>query len=129
MTVGTIPPPPLFGEMSEVRGVLTADLQGAVIETTAGSPESAEQGASTAAATVAGFTEAGSAAGFGRLELLLVKGVRNSSAAAVRSNLFLQVTLDPTKSTAQVEKVLHAWASETAVATATPPPPVPAAPA
>jgi len=129
MTVGTIPPPPLFGEMSEVRGVLTADLQGAVIETTASSPEAAEQGASVAAATVAGFTAAGSAAGFGRLELVLVKGARSSSAAAVRSNLFLQVTLDPTKSTAQVEKVLHAWASETAVATATPPPPVPASPA
>ena len=58
--------------MSEVWDVLTADLQGAVLETTAGSPREAEQKSSAVAAAVTGLTAAGAAVGFSRLELVLV---------------------------------------------------------
>ena len=122
-------PPPHLGGLSEVWGVLTADLQGAVLEGTAASSDDSQETASATAATVNGLTAAGSAAGFGRLELLLVRGPRKSSLAAVRPDSFLLVTLDPSKGTAQVEKALSAWASDEADrAQATPPPaPTPAA--
>jgi predicted regulator of Ras-like GTPase activity (Roadblock/LC7/MglB family)/tetratricopeptide (TPR) repeat protein len=111
--------------MTEVWGVLTADLQGAVLETTAGSRDQAEQKSSAMAAAVNAFKEAGAAAGFGRLELLLVKGTKKASLAAVRPEAFLLLALDPTKATGQLEKTLLAWTAEGAVEDAASPAPAP----
>ena len=125
MRVGATPPPPLGG-MPEVWDVLTADLQGAVLETTADSPQVAEQRSSAMAAAVAALTAAGAAVGFGRLELLLVRGPKKSSATAVRQDRLLVVGVDPTKATAQIEKTLLAWAAEGAGAAAPTPADAPA---
>jgi tetratricopeptide (TPR) repeat protein len=118
--------------MSEVLGVLTADPQGAVIEETVGSPNHPAQSASAVAATVHGFTAAGSTAGLSRLEMLLVRGAHKSSVAAVRPDALLLVTVDPAKATGAVEKAMQAWASEAAsstTATAGPPATVSSPPA
>jgi len=116
--------------MSEVLGVLTADPQGAVIEETVGSPDHPAQSASAVAATVHGFTAAGSTAGLSRLEMLLVRGAHKSSVAAVRPDALLLVTVDPAKATGAVEKAMQAWASEAASsATAEPPATVSSPPA
>ncbi len=107
--------------MSQVQGALTADLRGKLLEATAGSPEEAEQRAAAAAATTNEFTAAGSAAGFSRLEMLLVKGSHKATLTAVRPDALLLVTVDPSRGTTEVEKLLNGWASGAMPSNASPP--------
>jgi tetratricopeptide (TPR) repeat protein len=101
--------PVLLDGMAEVVGALTADAHGQLRD--AKGPEMVQGSAAAAAVAVSELTAAGGAIGMARLELVLVKGARNSTVTAVRANEILLVALDPTKPTAQVEKVLQAWAS------------------
>jgi len=101
--------PALLDGMAEVVGALTADARGQLRD--AKGPEMVQGSAAAAAAAVSQLTAAGGAIGMARLEMVLVKGARNSSVTAVRTDEILLVALDPTKGTAQVEKVLQAWAA------------------
>jgi tetratricopeptide (TPR) repeat protein len=92
----------------EVLACLSADPNGNVEATWGGSGLTADAAATTAAA-VTELTAAGSVLGLTRLELLLVKGERSSTATAVRPGALLVVLVDPTKATTQLEKTLHAW--------------------
>jgi tetratricopeptide (TPR) repeat protein len=93
----------------EVREALTADLRGELLEAT--KPEGAGRHAAATAAAMGELSAAGSAIGLSKLEMLLVKGASQASLTVVRPDALLQAVVHPTKGTAQVEKVLHAWAS------------------
>jgi hypothetical protein len=101
--------PVLLDGMAEVVGALTADARGQLRD--AKGPEMVQGSAAAAALAVSELTAAGGAIGMARLEMVLVKGARNSTVTAVRADEILLVALDPTKGTAQVEKVLQAWAA------------------
>ncbi len=114
--------PSLFDGLSEVRGALTADLRGQPSQATG--PEVGGGDASATAAAMSELAAAGSALGLGRLEILLVKGARKSTAAALRPDELLLVAVDPAKATTQIEKVLHAWATLEKPPASPPPPPL-----
>ncbi|HSD18731.1 MAG TPA: DUF4388 domain-containing protein [Anaeromyxobacter sp.] len=105
--------------LPEILGTLTADTRGQLRHAT--HPDKAERNAAAAAAAMNEITAAGGAVGFARLEMLLVKGASKATVTAMRSDEILLVMVDPAKGTAQVEKALHAWASNGAAAPAAPP--------
>ncbi len=104
--------PPLLDGLSEISGALTADVSGKLKGAT--HPETAEHSAAATAAAVGDLSAAGKALGLARLEMLLVKGATRSFVAAIRAEDLLLVAVDPSKGTAQVEKVLHGWVSSAA---------------
>ena len=107
----------LFQGMSEVTGVLTADLGGNVLEATPRPPELGAQQAASSAVVLRELTSIGKALTLGPLELLLTHGPHAVSVTALKRGAFLFATVDPSRGTAQVEQALKAW---------TPPAPTPA---
>jgi len=108
MNVGAIS---LLSSLSEVWGVVAADLQGGVVEATSGSPGENAQGAAATAAAMSAFAAAGEVAGLISLEILQVKSAGKTMVSAARPNAHLLVTVDPSRETAKVEDVLHTWAT------------------
>jgi len=111
----------LFTGLLEVTDALTADRRGALLEAT--KPGTAGRSAAALAAATNELSAAGSAVGLTRLELLLVKGTSQATVTAVRPDAILHAVVQASKATAQVEKVLHAWASGESVAPAQRPAP------
>jgi tetratricopeptide (TPR) repeat protein len=129
---GTLPQP--LDGLSEISGTIRADARGNVED--ASHSESAPQRAAAAAAAMSELAAAGDALGLARLDLLLVRGAATSTVTALRGDEILLLALDPSKSTAGVEKALQSWAATkdapagrapAANASGPPPPPLPAA--
>lgn len=117
--------PSALAGLTEVLGASTADVRGKLAKGTGAAISDAAAAASASA--LSEIAVAGSAVGFSHLETLLVKGASKATMTAIRGEELLLVAVDPAKSTAQVEKVLQAWASNGAAAR-TPAPPSSAKP-
>ena len=92
----------LFQGMSEVTGVLTADLGGNVLEATPRPPELGAQQAAASAVVLCELTSIGKALTLGSLQLLLTHGPRAATVTALKRGVFLVATVDPSRGTAQV---------------------------
>jgi len=97
--------------LSEVKGALTADPSGRLLEA---DPDVAGQNEAAAAMAVGanGFSVAGDAAKLGSLATILVKGAASSTVTAIRPGGLLLVTVDPATTTTQVERALKDWAPQ-----------------
>jgi len=108
----------LLEGLGEVRGAVTADAGGRVLEVAG---EVAPDVAASSAVAMNQIAAAARLGGLSRLETVLVKGPDASIAVAARPDSLLVVSLDPSQPTRQVESALQAWAAGQPV-----PPPLPA---
>ncbi len=128
--------------LSEVRGALTVDPLGRLVEATPGLPGAGEDGAAALAVALRALADAGAAAGLGALAVAHLKGPRSSVVGGRRGDGLLLVHVDPSRMAGAVEKAVKAWTrgealppplrAAAAAAPATPPsprPPARAAPA
>jgi tetratricopeptide (TPR) repeat protein len=104
---GTLPPP--LDGLSEISGAVRADARGKLEDAT--HPEDAPKRAAAAAAAVSQLATAGEVLGLARLDMLLVRGAATSTVTAVRRDEILVLAVDPSRSTANVEKALQSWAA------------------
>lgn len=95
--------------LAEVKGALTVDPGGRLIDAAPANAGANDEAAAVAVA-VKGIFAAGSAARLGMLQTILVKGPASSSVTAIRADAFLQVRVDPATTTSQVERALREWA-------------------
>jgi tetratricopeptide (TPR) repeat protein len=100
--------PPRLGELTEVRGALTADRRGQVHATVKDLPDAADEAAAMAVA-VTELAAAGAALGFEALLRLELKSQRRTTITAVRADLLLLVDLDPIKRLTRTVETLDAW--------------------
>jgi hypothetical protein len=119
--------------LSEVKGALTADPSGRLLEA---DPDVAGRSEAAAAMAVGanGLSVAGDVAKLGPLATILVKGGASSTVTAVRPDGLLLVNVDPATTTTQVERALKDWTprgggSKAAAVPGVPRPAAPAAPA
>ncbi|HEY6001267.1 MAG TPA: hypothetical protein VIV57_00250, partial [Anaeromyxobacter sp.] len=120
--------------LAEISGAVRADARGNVQD--ASHPEGAAQRGAAAAAAMSELAAAGDALGLSHLDLLLVRGASSSTVTALRRDEILLLAVDPSKSTAGVEKALQSWAgtkdapaarAPAASASGSQPPPLPSA--
>ena len=107
--------PTKLGELTEVRGALTADRRGQIRSSVKELPNSGDQ-AAAAAVAVSELETAGTTLGFAALQRLEVKGPRRTALTAVRPDLLLLVDVDPVKRLSRVLETLDAWQKGTAEA-------------
>ena len=95
--------PSQLNGLTEIRGALTVDPQGRLLEATPGLPGAGEEGAAALAVALRGLAEAGAAAGLGALAVAHMKGSRSSLVGGSRDDGLLLVHVDPSRMASGVE--------------------------
>jgi hypothetical protein len=116
--------------LPELRESLAVDRRGQIVAASPGASATPEKAAALTR-TLSTVVEVGGLLGLGTPELVHVRGDHSSSVAAIRSDGFLRLVVDPARGTGAAEKAARTWirggAPPPAARPAAPPPPAAAA--